>query len=183
MPQYRRNYVSGGIYFFTVVTHERRPFLTTDLARTCLHRAFELEQKKRPFKMLGIVLLPDHLHAIWELPPGDDDYSLRWEKIKEKFTRSFLAGGGTEGKRNPSRQKHRERAVWQRRFWEHTCRDEDDLKRCLDYLHWNPVKHGLVSRVRDYEWSSFHRYVKVGEYDLNWGGENPCRGWNEPEWE
>src|SRR5262245_6926147 len=148
MPNYRRNYVPGGTYFFTVVTHERRPFLTTELAKTCLRTAFEKEKEKRPFEIVAIVLLPDHLHTIWTLPTGDDNYSRRWASIKESFTREFLKNGGAEGTRSVSRRKHRERSVWQRRFWEHTCEDEDDLKRFLDYLHWNPCKHGLVNRVK-----------------------------------
>jgi putative transposase len=117
------------------------------------------------------------------LPAHDANFSVRWGRIKERFTRSFLAVGGEEGQPTDSRQRHRERAVWQRRFWEHTCRDEDDLKRCLDYLHWNPVKHGLVACVRDYPWSSFHRFVRLGEYDMDWGGENPCPGYDTPKWE
>ena len=108
------------------------------------------------------------------MPDGDSDYSLRWGLIKEAFTRSYLAAGGREGERTASRTRHRERAVWQKRFWEYTVRDEDDLKRCLDYVHYNPVKHGLVQRVRDYPWSSFHRWVKTGEYDLDWGAVAPA---------
>src|SRR6266568_8209103 len=113
-----------------------------------------------------MVLLPDHLHSVWTLPNGDDGFSLRWQKIKEAFTRRFLQSGGVEGPATQSRLRHRERSVWQRRFWEHTCRNNEDLKRFLDYLHWNPVKHGLVQRVRDYPWSSFHRFVRLAEYQL-----------------
>jgi putative transposase len=183
MPQYRRNYVPGGTYFFTVVTHQRRPILTTELGRDCLRKALSQEQDKRPFEIFAIVLLPDHLHAIWTLPEGDAEYSLRWSRIKEQFTRSFLDGGGSEGVQTASRIRHRERSVWQRRFWEHTCRDEDELKRCVDYVHWNPIKHGLATRVRDYPWSSFGRFVELGEYDLDWGAENPCPEYDAPEWE
>ncbi|HEY7328212.1 MAG TPA: transposase [Gemmataceae bacterium] len=183
MSYYRRNYVAGGTFFFTVVTYERRPILCTEMGRNCLHEALRMEQHRRLFEIVGIVLLPDHLHTIWTLPTNDADFSVRWGQIKEHFTRSFLAIGGEEGQPTGSRLHHRERAVWQRRFWEHTCRDEDDLKRCLDYLHWNPVKHGLVSRVRDYPWSSFHRYARLGEYDPDWGTENPCPQYDEPEWE
>jgi putative transposase len=169
MPNYRRNRVAGGTHFFTVVTLRHRPILTTDIARPILHRALAGVQRKRPFAIDAIVLLPDHLHAIWTLPAGESDYSLRWAEVKEAFTRSFLSAGGEDGPVSPSRRKHPERSVWQRRFWEHTVRDEDDFKRCADYVHWNPVKHGLVARVRDYPWSSFHRYVESGEYDLDWG--------------
>jgi putative transposase len=114
-----------------------------------------------------MVLLPDHLHCIWTLPTGDSAYSRHWRQIKETFTRSFLHAGGEEGTLSPSRRNHGERAVWQQRFWEHTCQDQDDVNRCLDYIHWNPVKHKLVERVRDYPWSSFHRYVEQGIYPLD----------------
>jgi REP-associated tyrosine transposase len=151
MPNYRRFYVPGGTYFYTIVTHERRPILVSDAGRQSLHGAIQAVQAERPFDLVAIVLLPDHLHTIWNLPEGDADYSLRIAQIKEQFTRSFLASGGTEGAMTRSRKSKRERAVWQRRFWEHFCDDEDDFKRCLDYVHWNPVKHGLASRVRDWK--------------------------------
>jgi putative transposase len=183
MPNYKRNYVPGGTYFFTVVTHERRPFFTTEIARTCLRDAIAKQQAKRPFEMVAVVLLPDHLHTIWTLPPGDDDFSIRWAGIKEAFSREYLKNGGLEGSLSNSRKKHRERAIWQRRFWEHTCRDEDDLKRFLDYLHWNPCKHGLAKNVKDYAYSTFQQFVKLGEYDENWGTNDPCPDFDDPEWE
>src|SRR5262245_44459873 len=130
-----------------------------------------------------MVLLPDHLHCVWTLPATDADYSTRLRQIKEAFTRAFLESGGAEGSSSESRQLHCERAVWQRRFWEHTCRDQDDLNRCIDYIHWNPVKHGLIRLPRDYPFSSFHRYVDQGVYPTDWGGVNPCPGYDEPEWE
>ena len=182
MPNYRRWYVPGGTYFFTVVTYGRRPLLTEPAARVLLREAIVKERTKRPFEIVAWVLLPDHLHTVWTLPAGDADYSLRWGKIKENFTRTFLAGGGQEGTRNRSRRRHRERAVWQRRFWEHTVRSESDLEQCVDYVHWNPVKHGLVRRVRDWEWSTFHRFVTAGLYGVDWGESDPCVGYAEPEW-
>jgi len=174
MPEYRRYYVPGGTYFFTVVTHGRRRFLTDELSRKHLREAMNEEFAIRPVEMVAIVLLPDHLHAIWTLPEGDSGYSLRWKRIKELFTRSYLAGGGTEGARSASRLKHDERAVWQRRFWEHSVRDEDDFKRCLHYVHYNPVKHGLVSLPSEYPWSSFTKWVVLGEYTSNWGAAEPA---------
>jgi putative transposase len=183
MPQYRRWFIPGATYFFTVVTHERRPILTTGLGRSCLRRAFLEVKHDRPFDLFAIVLLPDHLHTIWILSPGEADYSSRWARIKDRFTRLYLAEGGEEGRSTDPRARHRERAVWQRRFWEHTCRDEEDLLRCTDYLHWNPVKHGLVMKVKDHPWSSFHRFVKSGGYDLDWGGTNPCPGFVTEDWE
>jgi len=158
MSNYRRSR-EGHTYFFTVVTNQRRGILTTDLGRTCLRNAIRTVQHERPFHNVAFVLLPDHLHAVWELPHGDTDDSTRWRRIKSLFTRSWIAAGGSKGTISESRQTRREQGIWQRRFFEHTCRDEADLKRCVDYIHVNPLKHKLVECVRDWEWSSFHRYV------------------------
>ena len=182
MSRYRRWYVPGGTYFFTLVTHTRRGLLTDELARPLLRQAVETIRVKRPFEVVAWVLLPDHLHTVWNLPRGDADYSLRWARIKEEFTEHWLAAGGPEGVRSRSRRRHRERAVWQRRFWEHTIQDEEDLERCVDYVHWNPVKHGHVSRVVDWPWSTFHRYVAAGHYGKDWGRTDPCLGYDAPEW-
>jgi len=110
------------------------------------------------------------------MPRGDADYSTRWKLIKTQFTKTWRRSGGTLCQRSASRRKRGEHAVWQRRFFEHTCRDEDDWKRCLDYVHINPLKHGLVNRVRDWRWSSFHRYVTAGEYPIDWGSANEWYG-------
>jgi putative transposase len=169
MSDYRRWYVRGGTYFFTVVTADRRPILTTDLGRRCLREAFAEVRQGRPFDVFAIVLLPEHLHCVWALPPGDDDFSNRWADVKAEFTRRFLAGGGTEAPISDSRRKKGERGVWQRRFWERFVRDENELKRCVDYIHINPLKHGLVQRVWDWEWSTFRRFVAEGEYTEAWG--------------
>ncbi len=182
MPDYRRWYVPGGTYFFTAVTQGRRPILCGDLARQCLHEAIEVVRKKRPIELLAIVLLPDHIHTIWTLPRGDVAYPVRWKRIKEEFTVAYLAAGGKESPPSRSRLRHGERGIWQRRYWEHTVRDEDDLKRCVDYVHWNPKKHGHVANVRDWPWSSFHRYVESAEYALDWGADDPTPGYDDPEW-
>ena len=152
-------------------------------ARELLHAAIQTVRAARPFDLVATVLLPDHLHAVWTLPEDDADYSTRWRQIKEAFTRLHRDQGGVDGTPSASRQRRAERAVWQRRFWEHTCRDQDELNRCIDYIHWNPVKHGLVREVRAYPWSSFHRYVEQGDYPLDWGAADPYPGYNEPEWE
>lgn len=175
MRQYLRSR-SGRVYFFTLVTHERRPFLTTDLGRSALREAILHVQQAHPFRITAIVLLPDHLHAVLEFPERDTDYSTRWRLIKSQFTRRWREAGGTEGVESRSRQKKGERGVWQRRFYEHTCRDVGDLKRCVDYVHVNPLKHGLVKRVRDWPWSSFHRYVRLGEYSPDWGSADDWYG-------
>ena len=182
MPNYRRNYVAGGTYFFTCVTYRRARILTTDLGRRCLRDAIHTVQDSHPFEMTAIVLLPDHLHAVWTLPPGDARYPLRWMRIKEEFTEAWLSNGGGELPQSVSRKKHRQRGIWQKRYWEHTVEDEDDLQRCIDCTHWNPRKHRLVACIADYPSSSFHRYVKEGEYEPGWGGVDPVPGWDEPEW-
>jgi putative transposase len=169
VSEYHRLFIPAGTYFFTLVTHARAPFLIRALARRCLHDAIAKIAAKRPFALDAIVLLPDHLHAIWTLPPHDEAYSVRWKRIKEEFTRGFIAAGGREGRRSDSRVKRKERGVWQRRFWEHLIRDEDDLERHFDYLHYNPVKHGLVASPLDWPYSSFHRWVEKGVYKRNWG--------------
>lgn len=181
MRRYLRYRVDGGTYYFTVVTHQRRPFLTDPLAIHCLRNAFRSIKQERPFEIIAIVVLPDHFHCVIELPSGDSDYSTRMRLIKSEFTQSWLANGGTEGRISESRRKKGERAIWHRRFFEHTVRDEEDLERCVDYIHWNPKKHKLVNRVRDWEWSSFHRYVEAGHYDLDWGGTDPVDGFEYPE--
>ncbi len=182
MPDYRRWYIPGGTYFFTIVTNMRRPILCSDMARKCLHKALETVCKNRPVELVAIVLLPEHVHTVWTLPPGDVGYPVRWKRIKEEFTLAYLANGGWEVVPSFSRLHHGERGVWQRRYWEHSVRDEDDLKRCVDYVHWNPKKHGHVTNVRDWPWSSFHRHVKLGEYTVDWGAEDPTPGYDEPEW-
>ncbi len=182
MPEYRRWYVPGGTFFFTLVTNERQPILCTDLARPCLREAIDTVGADWPVEWVAVVLLPDHLHTVWTLPAGDDRYPIRWKRIKEEFTRRYLKAGGSEIAPTASRLRHAERGVWQRRYWEHKVRDEADLKRCVDYIHWNPKKHGYVANVRDWRWSSFARFVRLGEYTLAWGEEDPAPGYDDPEW-
>jgi len=170
MANYRRAWVPGGTFFFTVVTHRRRAIFTDAIARQFLRTAFQEVQERRPFQIDAIVLLPDHLHCVWSLPPDDADYPTRWRQIKKRFTQQYLARGFPEAALSVGRKRQGDRGVWQRRYYEHTVRDEEDLKHCIDYLHLNPVKHRLVERVRDWPWSSFHRYVRLGEYPIDWGG-------------
>ena len=179
MTRYRRNFVPGGKFFFTVVTCRRKPFLTTSSARSSLRRAIQIVRQRQPFTLDAIVLLPDHLHTVWTLPSGDGDYSTRWRQIKALFSLHWLSQGGSEVTQSTSRVVKSERGVWQRRFFEHTCRSEIDRKRCVDYLHVNPLKHSLVDRVCDWPWSSFHRYVHLGEYDETWGSASE---WHGDEW-
>jgi putative transposase len=168
MPDYRRSKDAGGIYFFTVVTFNRLPILTTPESMEIFHAAWNGVQKKHPFKTLAICVLPDHLHTVWQMPEDDDDYSMRWKEIKRQFTAGYLEKIGSDGERNDSRVKRMEAAIWQRRFWEHTIRDDDDLHNHFDYIHYNPVKHGLVSDPADWPWSSYQRFAKSGFYPQGW---------------
>jgi putative transposase len=175
MSEYRRWRVEGGAFFFTLVTYQRQRFLTSDICRGALREAVRAVRRLRPFTVLAIVLLPDHLHTIWELPRGDTDYTTRWRRIKTLVTRALEGRiGGTAI--SASRRRRAEKGIWQRRFYEHTCRDEADVKRLVDYIHANPVKRRLTARVRDWPWSSFHRYVRLGEYAIDWGGGNEWYG-------
>jgi putative transposase len=164
MTNYRRAKFCGGYYFFTVVCYKRRKILVGEPARNYLRHASEKVRSKRYFKTIAFCLLPDHLHCIWELPEGDADFSRRWMLIKKGFTRRYLKAGWQEFEQSRSRQKKRERGVWQRRFWEHQIRSEEDLQRHIDYIHYNPVKHGLVDAVENWPWSTYHRFVRNGCY-------------------
>jgi putative transposase len=114
-------------------------------------------------------LLPDHLHCIWTLPEQDHDYPTRWKKIKTLFSKSYLKGGGTTGEVSQSMTNKGEVGIWQRRYWEHTIYDEKDLDHHIEYIHYNPIKHGLVESTLDWPWSSFHRYVNMGLFPEEWG--------------
>ncbi len=128
---------------------------------------------ERPWEIVAMVLLPDHLHCLWRLPPGDDDFPTRWRLLKSRFTRSLLASGYAEPPSEASRQHRWEHAIWQRRGWEHVIRDETDCKNHLDYIHYNPVKHGLVVAPNLWRYSTFAKYVQLGEYDTGWGSLEP----------
>lgn len=169
MSLYKRYYVPGGTYFFTLVTEGRSPLFACENARQILARKLRECQERHPFTMVAIVLLPDHLHMLWSLPQNDTRYSARLSWLKGYFTREWLLSGGHEQSREGSRNPERRRGVWQRRFWEHTIRDEADLESHADYIHYNPVKHGYAKAPCDWEWSSFHRFVAAGQYERNWG--------------
>ena len=168
MPEYRRAFQPGGTFFFTVVTNFRRRILTIPLARIALHQAFDRVRTRHPFEIEAIVLLPDHLHCIWTLPEDEADFSTRWRLIKTRFTSSFLQAGGRESGRSQSRRRHGERGVWQRRYWEHTVRDENEYEQLCDYIHYNPVKHGYVACPHEWAYSSFQRFVAERRYEANW---------------
>jgi len=168
MPEYRRAFAPGGTFFFAVVTERRAPILSQDLSRAILRQAIEDCRKDLPFDMPAFVLLPDHVHAIWTLPDNDSNFSTRWSIIKRFFSQRYLSQGGIEQPQSDSRRRHRRLGVWQRRFWEHLIRDQDDFNEHLDYVHYNPVKHGLVRCPHAWPYSSFHRCVKEGLYEPNW---------------
>jgi putative transposase len=165
MVGYRRNFIPGGTYFFTVTLEDRRSKMLVDRIGR-LRSALRAARRERPFTIDAVVILPDHLHAIFTLPPNDFDFSGRWRRIKGHFS-SALIDASIELNRRPNG----ELALWQRRFWEHTIRDESDFSRHVDYIHFNPVKHGHVQRVRDWPYSSFHRYVEEGLLPDDWAGD------------
>jgi putative transposase len=171
MSRYRRP-VNGLTYFFTVVAHRRRPILCDDLIRTALRRGIETVRATRPFAIDAWVLLPDHMHCIWTLPQDERDFSLRWSAIKRFVSTAVRDEFHDPNALTTSRRSRRESTIWQRRFWEHLIRDERDLGRHLDYIHFNPVKHGYVQRAVDWPFSTFGRYVREGVYARDWGGSS-----------
>jgi len=168
MPEYRRAYQPGGSFFFTLVTDGREPIFQHEWCRHLLRAAIAEVRASRPFVLDAIVLLSDHLHLMLSLPDADSDFSTRIAAIKAIFTREYLARGGVERQRSTSRVQHRNRGVWQRRFWEHVLRDEHDLAHHLDYLHYNPVKHALATCPHAWQYSSFNRWVKRDVYEPAW---------------
>ena len=176
MTNYRRNRLPGGTYFFTVALFERRSSLLIDKIEH-LRSAVRYVRRHHPFEIVAWVVMPDHLHAVWRLPDGDDDYAMRWRLIKTIFSRGQIP----LEPRNTSRRSRGERGICQRRYWEHTIRDEQDLQRHIDYIHYNPVKHGYVTQVRNWPYSTFHRYEQYGVYSPDWGVDyvEPAGGFGE----
>ena len=163
MVHYRRNWLPGGSYFFTATLRHRQSTMLVDHV-DALRAAFRHVRCQRPFVIDAMVVLPDHLHAIWTLPPNDADYAGRWRAIKSRFTRTLIKDGV-----KLARNAKGEYDLWQRRYWEHTLRDRIDLTRHVDYIHFNPVKHGYVASAAEWPFSSFHRYVKTGILAAEWG--------------
>ena len=171
MPDYRRNRVEGGTYFFTLVLADRRSDLLVQEI-SALRASVSRARALYPFSIDAWVVLPEHLHAVWTLPEGDADFSTRWTLIKRGFSARLAKGES----RSASRIAKGERGIWQRRFWEHTVRGEDDFARHVDYVHFNPVKHGLVGNTKDWPFSSFRRAVARGNYPVNWGDGEEAGG-------
>jgi putative transposase len=170
MVHYRRSRSPGATFFFTVALRDRRADTLVRYVDS-LRNAMRHERARRPFTVDAMVVLPDHVHAVWTLPSGDSDYSGRWRSIKSGFVRRLQ----TQGLALTANAKG-EHAVWQRRFWEHQIRDELDLARHVDYIHINPVKHGWAERVADRRWSTFHRYVRLGMLPIDWAAEPSMEG-------
>jgi putative transposase len=168
MTDYRRNRVPGGTFFFTVNLYDRTSRLLVDRI-DLLRDSIRQTLRKSPFHIDAWVVLPDHLHCLWTLPSEDMDYSARWSDIKSGFSRKIP----TCEPRSTSRTAKRERGIWQRRFWEHSIRDDKDYAAHMDYIHFNPVKHGLVENASDWRHSTFHLAVAKGLYPRDWGGP-PC---------
>ncbi|RDH85579.1 MAG: transposase [endosymbiont of Escarpia spicata] len=162
--EYRRAFIPGGSFFFTLVTDKRRPIFHDEKNVGILRQAFRDVKAQRPFDIEAIVIMPDHLHCIWTLPSGDGDFSTRWRLIKTWFTKHCR-----DALYAPP-ERARRQAIWQHRFWEHVLRDQNDFNRHVEYIHYNPVKHGYVSAARKWPYSSFHRYVDAGIYPVDWGG-------------
>ncbi|MEQ1531049.1 MAG: transposase [Methylococcales bacterium] len=164
MSDYRRLYIPGGTYFFTLVTYRRQPIFADAHHIFLLRQAFREVKNKRPFALLAIVILPDHLHCLWRLPIDDADFSTRWQMIKTAFSRRVPSSPNKNGAKR----------IWQPRFFEHGIRDEHDFKKHLDYIHYNPVKHGFAARPSAWPYSSFRRFVAVGWYVDDWGDIVPA---------
>ena len=164
MSNYRRTNILGGTYFFTVVTHDRAPIFINEWRVEVVRQAFCKVMAVRPFQIDAIVVLPEHLHCIWRMPDGDADYSSRWREIKKAASRQI----------DTATNNRNERMVWQRRFWEHAIHDEADWRKHMDYIHYNPVKHGLVNRPGEWRWSSFGNAVRKGWYEASWGADEPA---------
>ena len=167
MPNYRRAFVPGGTWFFTVNLLQRHnnDLLVREIER--LRDYVRRVQQKYPFHIDAWVVLPEHIHCVLTLPPGDSDFSLRWRLIKSGFSRSLPK---TE-RRSAVREAAGERGIWQRHFWEHLIRDDRDYQCHVDYVHVNPLKHGYVGRVQDWPYSTFHRHVESGLYPVDWCGD------------
>jgi putative transposase len=172
MPDYRRYRCPGACYFFTVNLLQRYPNDTLVRYVDTLREVVREVRRQRPFHIDGWVIMPDHLHCVWTLPPGDADFTIRWRLIKAGFAKRLP----NIESRSSVRRARGERGIWQRRFWEHVIRDERDYAAHLDYLHYNPVKHGYVKRVRDWSYSSFGRCVERGLYPSAWAGGDEDEG-------
>ncbi len=170
--RYRRLFIPGATYFLTLAVHQRSPIFSDANVVGLYRSAVQKVQAAWPFTLDAEVILPDHIHMLWTMPEGDADYPMRVRLIKSAFTRSLLRKRQHAGERSDSRSSKGEQAIWQRRYWEHTIRNDRDFQAHLDYIHINPVKHGFVSAARDWPHSTFLAWVERGVYDLTWGSSD-----------
>ena len=169
MPNYRRLKTLGGTYFITQVTYQRNPWLCKTVGRKALREGILQVKKKHPFSIKAFVLLPEHFHCLLTLPPHDNDFSVRLRLIKTYVTKNYKEAIAVEENISASRCKRQEGNLWQRRFWEHLIRDEQDFAQHCDYIHYNPVKHKLCKLPQDWQFSTIHRFISQGIYPPNWG--------------
>ena len=174
MSNYRRAHEVGATYFFTVVTYRRRQVLLQPDVLQALRDAFRNVRQTRPFKLDAVVVLPDHLHTLWTLPQGDDDFGARWGMIKRYVSKTVGVPGSAP--MTDSMKARREYGFWQRRFWEHLIRNDADYAKHMDYIHFNPVKHGYAKRPADWPHSSFRKCVEQGLYSVDWASGADIEG-------
>ena len=183
MSNYRRPHVFGGTFFITQVTYQREPWLCCDVARKALREGIERVRVKYPFVIDAFVLLPDHFHCLWSLTADDQDFSVRLRLIKTYVTKHYGQALGVNREVSLSRKKRGESNLWQRRFWEHLIRDEQDFAKHCDYIHDNPVRHGFCENPQDWQYSSIHRFIAQGIYPQDWGRgeriEKPQTAWDD----
>jgi putative transposase len=168
MSKFRRYFIPGATYFFTLITYRRHPLFADTRALPYFGQVLRECRSRWPFETIAMVVLPDHLHAMWSLPREDDRYSARWSWIKKEFTKRWLANGGQELAVTLNEKYEHRRGIWQPRFWEHTIDDESDFDNHFHYIHFNPVKHQHVACPRAWKASTFHRWMKAGVYNFDW---------------
>ena len=169
MPRYIRSYTKGATYFFTLVAYDRRPIFCEKDFLKAFKESIKQVQQQYPFEIIAWVQLPDHLHCIWKMPLDDTNYSQCWSRIKRLTTQACPQYHLPIQKLKQSEIKRNEKGIWQRRFYEHQINSEEDFINHMDYIHYNPVKHGFATKAVDWQYSSFHRYIENGIYPVDWG--------------
>ena len=165
--KYKRYIQPGGTYFFTVVTYKRKKIFQDDEEILLFRKSVKHVRKNHPFEMSAYCICPDHIHMIWTLPENDGDFPTRWRLIKSYFSKNWKQAHQKAS--TSSRDNKNEQMVWHRRYWEHYIRDEDDLNKHIDYIFYNPVKHGYVDTPSKWKYSNFLDYVEKGFYSIDWG--------------
>ena len=177
MSRYRRDNAPGATWFFTVVTFNRQNVLCDEPVRTALREAIQFTRRDWPFRVDAWVLLPNHMHCLWTLPGGDMDFPIRWNLIKRRTSNALKDRYFRPEWTNSSRISRRELTFWQRRFWEHRIRDNEDFELHTRYIHYNPVKHGLCNRPTDWPYSSLHSFIRNGILPADWSDSSGLSGY------